>query len=330
MRNRCLFLLLFVSAVPAPASSDTIELVFDVLPTATPGTPWTYFSVGGAAETSVFTATGIFLTMNSMGLGFNDDNSGGAGGHYRALGAVTAGVEYDFDIFARAVAVEGVLSNAFYGLGFVWGAAAGGQSCLFALTTADIRYVGPFGAVVVDTTTDTTIFHEYRVHGGAGTCELYVDGSATPLAVQPPRPVPIATNYVLFGDATHPSNAWVDIGRGAFCQDSVGPLVLLLDVLEAMAAIVDAAEARGLTSRKLTGTGGIGLRLSAAVEDFEDGRLSETVYNNRLGSALNVLRAFDNQVAAKRRARKIPAQAATALNALSAEAKGYIRDLMSP
>ena len=90
--------------------------------------------------------------------------------------------------------------------------------------------------------------------------------------------------------------------------DGVGDACGGVPILEAIQAwigqavdnLVEAAPpgANGMIA-KLTGAGGVGPRVAEAVGQFEAGIIDVTTYLSMLGDALDLLEAFDNQVAAK-------------------------------
>ena len=205
-----LFVLILLTAlVRAPsvqaAAGDAVTLGFNSLPSAQ---GWTYFDgTSGIPDTSVYSAFGTYLHMDTIGFGYS-------GFAYKLLGAVDPTLPFTLTVRARVTDYEVQSFNNPWG--FALGVYTGSRGYEVGISPNRI-YAGDLNQII-DVTPSQSLadWHDYRLESAGGdSFEVFVDdvslGIASPEIINAP-------SALYFGDATAGANAQVDISYFSFTQ----------------------------------------------------------------------------------------------------------------
>jgi hypothetical protein len=209
----CVVVLAAAAGLTAPeAHAQTFNLGFSSLPSAQ---GWSY--AGNVAESSAFSVSGNTLFQNTVGKGLSTD------AYYALNGVVDLTKPFSLSVRVRVTADE---PNGTRTYGFGFGAESPTNYFAFSVENGVV-----FDHNTIAVSTDTSVFHDYRLDGdfSTGVCKLYIDGAnvANGTSVAFPE-----TNTVFFGDSTPTGgNANAQITQFSFANNSVGapePSTLLL------------------------------------------------------------------------------------------------------
>ncbi len=187
----------------------TIDLAFTSLPSSQ---GWTFSTNTGLPESSLYSASGTFLTFNTIG-------TGGTGvAYYEVPNILDTSSDYALEVTARVTAEEGSPQNAltFFATGLNWFSGISVGKNFYVSTEASAPLI-PI---------DGSIFHNYRMEvQPAGTYKLFVDGV---LGLQGNINPLSAPNRITFGDFSAGVNASVEISKLSFQQPIPEPASALL------------------------------------------------------------------------------------------------------
>jgi len=216
---RIILLLIIVAALVSPASvravstmaapGDPVTLDFNSLPSAQVP-PWTYIHGStSVAETSIFTAFGTYLHMDTLG-------KGDSGFAYVLPNAVLSGAPFSLTVRAKVNAYGEDTNNNPWGLQIA--VYTGSQGYEVGISPNRI-FAGDYDSgQYLSVQRDITQWHDYRIESnGDGFFEVFQDDVKLGTTVHA-RPTSDYPGGLYLGDGTAGANADVDISYYSFTQ----------------------------------------------------------------------------------------------------------------